>query len=296
MAIAMAYLWFHKKEARVALNSKLWLHESAKLDYIYFVVNVYIKVALIFPFVMGAKEVTMWVYQFCIQTFGYSMLDWSYETVLVLYTLALFIFSDFTRYWLHRLLHEVSFLWEFHKVHHSAKVLTPFTFYRVHPVENFLFGLRYALCIGLITGVFFYFFGARLDLYTVLGVNVVVFVFNLLGSNLRHTHIKLNYFKALEHLLISPYMHQIHHSKKHFDKNYGGYLAIWDWCFGSLKLSKEVKSIKFGLKKEQMQSYTTVIQLLGTPFVNLWRKRRKFEKVKRIGRFIMSYKCHSCTR
>nr|WP_216092588.1 sterol desaturase family protein [Candidatus Marithrix sp. Canyon 246] len=49
---------------------------------------------------------------------------------MVLFTLSLFIFSDLTRYLLHRLLHSIPILWEFHKVHHSAKVLNPFTFYR----------------------------------------------------------------------------------------------------------------------------------------------------------------------
>jgi len=33
----------------------------------------------------------------------------------------------------------VPFLWEFHKVHHSANVLTPITAFRVHPVDTWLF-------------------------------------------------------------------------------------------------------------------------------------------------------------
>ncbi len=38
-------------------------------------------------------------------------------------------------YWLnHYLSHRIPFLWEFHKVHHSATVLTPLTNFRVHPV------------------------------------------------------------------------------------------------------------------------------------------------------------------
>lgn len=296
MLIAMGYLMLNKKEARVVLSSKLWLHESAKLDYIYFIVNVYIKIFLIFPLVIGAKEVTMWVYKICIQNFGYVSLDWSYQMVLVCYTFALFLVSDFSRYWVHRWLHTIPVLWEFHKVHHSAKVLTPFTFYRVHPVENLLFGLRYALSIGAVTGLFFYWFGARLDIYTVLGVNIVVFLFNLLGSNLRHTHVKLKYFKAVEKLLVSPYMHQIHHSKKHFDKNYGGYLSLWDRVFGSVKYSQEVKHLKFGLRKEQMASYSTLQGLLFFPFVNLLKKRRISEKFKSFSRVFVSDKCDSCAR
>jgi sterol desaturase/sphingolipid hydroxylase (fatty acid hydroxylase superfamily) len=206
--------------------------------------------------------------------FGLSHLHVSYTTVMILYTLSIFIFSDFTRYWLHRFLHTIPFLWEFHKVHHSAKVLTPFTFYRVHPIENILFGFRYSLSIGVVTGIFFYCFGAVLDFYSVLGVNVFVFVFNLLGSNLRHSHIKIRYFSFLEKLFISPYMHQIHHSSKHFDKNYGGYLAIWDHWFGSLELSKNVDKLRFGLRKEQMKEYTSIAKILYVPFVNLVKRKK----------------------
>ena len=106
---------------------------------------------------------------------------------MLAYTLTLFLSGDFTRYWLHRLMHSVPFLWEFHKVHHSAEVLTPITFYRVHPVENLLFGLRYSLSAGLVTGVFLYFFGAGLALLDVLGVNLFVYIAHVVGDNLRHS-------------------------------------------------------------------------------------------------------------
>jgi sterol desaturase/sphingolipid hydroxylase (fatty acid hydroxylase superfamily) len=37
--------------------------------------------------------------------------------------LALFFVKDFVEWWIHRLLHRVPFLWEFHKVHHSVEAL-----------------------------------------------------------------------------------------------------------------------------------------------------------------------------
>jgi sterol desaturase/sphingolipid hydroxylase (fatty acid hydroxylase superfamily) len=272
--IALVYLYFNQNQKRLLLSSKLWLHPSAKLDYSYFVVNVVIKMYLIFPIVLSAKAVSIFVYEQGIYYFGLSNVHLSYESIVILYTLCIFVVSDFTRYWLHRFLHTIPMLWEFHKVHHSAKVLTPLTFYRVHPIENILFGFRYSLSIGVVTGVFFYLFGAMLDFYTVLGVNVVVFIFNLLGSNLRHSHVKIVYFSWLEKVLISPYMHQIHHSSKHFDKNYGGYLAIWDNWFGSLALSKNVRKVRFGLRKEQMSDYTTILKIVFVPFVNVIKRRR----------------------
>jgi len=264
--LALIYLSVKKKEKRVNLSSKLWLHKSAQVDYAYFFISNMIKILLIFPIVLSSKTVALSTIMFLTDTFGYIRINLSYEVVLVLFTSTIFIISDLTRYFLHRLLHSVPFLWRFHKVHHSAKVLNPFTFYRVHPIENLLFGFRYVLSMGIVSGIFIYLFGSKVDIYDVIGVNIFVFVFSLLGSNLRHSHIKLAYPKFLEKVLISPYMHQIHHSTKHFDKNYGGTLALWDYLFKSHKFSKEVSSIKFGLKKEQMGEYDSVLKLLITPF------------------------------
>ena len=56
---------------------------------------------------------------------------------------------DFVAYVLHYCQHRFTFLWEFHKVHHSARVMHPLTNYREHPVDNVL----YAVGLGGGTGV-----------------------------------------------------------------------------------------------------------------------------------------------
>lgn len=273
--LAMVYFYINKKNTRVILSSKLWLHPSAKLDYYYFFLSYFINIFLLVPFIVSAKTIAYSINKFLFLQFDYfENTFFSYETVIFMYTLALFLVSDFTRYWLHRFLHTIPFLWEFHKVHHSAKVLTPITFYRVHPVENFLFGLRYSLSIGFVTGIFIYFFGAMIDIYTVVGVNVFLFVFSIFGANLRHTHVPFSYFAFIEKWLMSPKQHQIHHSRKHFDKNYGGFVSIWDRMFGSLQLSNEVPVLKFGLRKNQMGDYTSLKSLIFRPFINLLIKRK----------------------
>lgn len=272
--IAGVYLFFNRSQMRSNLSFKLWFHPSAKLDYLYFFVSYFLKVALILPIIFGGKEVAIFTNRTLYDLFDYNPITGvSQEVIFPLFTLSLFIVSDFTRYWLHRLLHTVPFLWEFHKVHHSAKVLNPFTFYRVHPVENLLFGLRYALSIGFVTGVFIYFFGGKIGVVDILGANILVFVFSLLGSNLRHSHIKLSYPKVLEKIFISPYQHQIHHSTKHYNKNFGGYLALWDLLFNSIAFSKDVGVIKFGIKKEQMKDFTSIKGLLFSPFLKLKKEK-----------------------
>ncbi len=276
-SILMGILYFYisKKNTRVILSSKLWLHPSAKLDYYYFVLSYFVNIFLLAPYILSAKSVAFYVNSFLNEHFEYFDNDlFSYTQIIFLYTITLFLISDFTRYWLHRFLHTIPFLWEFHKVHHSAKVLTPITFYRVHPVENFLFGLRYSLSAGFVTGVFIYFFGAMIDIYMVFGVNVFLFLFSTLGANLRHSHVPFSYFSFIEKWFMSPKQHQIHHSTKHFNKNYGGFISIWDRFFGSLQLSNEVKVMKFGLRKNQMPDYTSLKSLIFRPFINILVRRK----------------------
>ena len=257
-----------KKEMKINLSSKLWLHKSAVLDYQYFIVSFFIKVLLILPFVFSVQEVTIFVYESLLDYFGYIKVTlFSYSQVIILFTITLFVVSDFTRYWLHRFFHTIPFLWKFHKVHHSAKVLTPITFYRVHPIENLLFGFRYAFSIGLVTGIFSYFFGAMIGIYEVLGTNIFLYIFSLMGSNLRHSHIKVSYPKIIENICISPFQHQLHHSSKYYNKNFGGYLSIWDNIFGTLQTSKDIlnrkEKIKFGIEWDK---FNTIPKLLFTPF------------------------------
>ena len=274
--LAVAYFYVTKKNTRVITSSKLWLHPSAKLDYYYFFLSYFLNLFLLVPYIISAKSVAIYVNKFLYAQFDYfENTIFSYEEIVLMYTISIFVFSDFTRYWLHRFLHTIPFLWEFHKVHHSAKVLTPITFYRVHPVENFLFGLRYSLSIGFVTGIFIYLFGAMIDIYMVLGVNIFIFIFSLFGSNLRHSHVAFSYGKYIEKWLLSPKQHQIHHDKKHFNKNYGGYIAIWDRVFGSLCLSNSVNVLKFGLRKNQMDEYLSLKDLILRPFINLIKNTRR---------------------
>ncbi len=277
LLIAMLYLFKFQKQKRVNLSSNLWLHESAILDYKYFFLSFLIKTILILPLLISAKEVTIFIYEVLLDNFGFIKISYfTHFEIIVLFTVSLFTVSDFTRYLMHRLLHAVPILWEFHKVHHSAKVLTPITFYRVHFVENILFGFRYAFAIGFVSGIFFYLFGAMIGIIDILGVNIIFFIFSLLGSNLRHSHIKLSYPKYLENIFISPFSHQIHHSKKYHNKNYGGYLAIWDKFFGTFESSNDIlnkkEKINLGI---QTSEYKTITSLLFKPFINIGTKYAK---------------------
>lgn len=116
--------------------------------------------------------------------------------------------------------------------------------------------VRNSLSAGVSTALFTYLFASDFSLLTLFGVNAFGFSFNLLGGNLRHSQIPFG-FGWLEHILISPKQHQIHHSAnpEHYDLNFGVGLSIWDRMFGSFKLSSEVTDlIKFGLSDRQASS------------------------------------------
>lgn len=241
---------------RFLLDRRVWLHPSSRLDYQLLFANALVRLVLVAPLGLSAYALAAGLVSFLDRHLGPpAPPSWPSAAVTGLYTIVLFLAWDFSRYLLHRLAHEVPFLWELHKVHHSAEVMTPFTLFRVHPVERFLFGLRGVVVTGLVTGAFFYFFRERAVQYELLGVNAAGFVFNAIGSNLRHSHVWLSYGRWLEHLFISPAQHQIHHSTRpeHYERNYGTWLAIWDWIGGSLYVTTPAREpVRFGLEAEDL--------------------------------------------
>lgn len=271
LGVALAYLWLTRQPVSAKLYSKkIWWHASARLDYLYFMVSALIKLALIIPLIISVNEVAFAVFSLLQKFFGQQLVMSVDHTLLMLfYTLSLFVFGDFTRYLLHRLMHALPFLWEFHKVHHSAQVLTPFTFYRVHPVESLLFGFRYALSAGIVTGIFVYFYGAGLSIARIAEVNAIVFIAHLLGDNLRHSHVHLSYPDWLERILISPAQHQYHHTLDGSQKNFGGVLALWDVLFSSLRLSSRDDVYHWGIYRSEQ--YNSVFKLLFLPVIKLLR-------------------------
>ncbi|NQZ90398.1 MAG: sterol desaturase family protein [Colwellia sp.] len=253
---------------------KVFLARSALNDYTLLIANKLFKAAL-FPFIvltmvpvaLGSSSAIEWV-------FGpMTPFAWSSTSIMVIFTLMLFIFDDFTRFILHYILHKNSFLWEFHKVHHSATVLTPFTVYRSHPVENYLYACRMALTQGFVVGLCYYLFGPTLKMIDIIGANIFVFAFNIMGSNLRHSHIWISWGDKIESVFLSPAQHQIHHSDnvKHFDKNFGTALSIWDRLFNCNILASEVGTVSFGIGKEG-ESHKSIISIYTQPFIKIYKK------------------------
>ncbi|MCV2885564.1 sterol desaturase family protein [Aestuariibacter sp. AA17] len=263
--LAIPAYFVHKKQKTLSgfagylFNRRIWLHDSAKLDYGLFIVNRLTRALLWAPIVLTMVPIAMGVSGALESLFGHPAPLTSHPLVVIsVFTLLLFLLDDLTRFLLHLAFHKVPMLWEFHKVHHSAKVLTPITIYRTHPLESYLYACRLALAQGIAVGIGYVLFGQSLTMLDVMGANIFVFVFNIMGANLRHSHVRWSWGDIIERWFISPAQHQIHHSDnpKHFDRNLGSALAIWDRLANTLVLSSSATRIRFGLGKHQPHHQT----------------------------------------
>ncbi|QUS35280.1 sterol desaturase family protein [Falsirhodobacter algicola] len=252
-----------------------WLGRDSRLDAVYFLVAWGLRTALIVPFILSVQTVALWVLHTLNAFYDPPFLAWRYRDIVLTYTVVLFLLSDLSRYWLHRLMHRSRWLWPFHRVHHAAEVLTPLLVYRIHPVESLLFALRHSIVAGAIAGLFIFLFGARLDLYTVFGENLFIVIFFAFTANLRHSHVRLSYGRWLEHVLVSPAQHQIHHDRRYLNSNFGSCLSVWDWMFGSLRLPGETEGAPdYGIGPRGAR-YASISALLLEPFRDIGRLIRR---------------------
>lgn len=233
---------------QLVFRKSYWWNTSTKVDYKVYILNALLKVFLFIPLF----EMSYLFSKFTVKT----LLNWQGDfisleptfTAMLGFTALAFVWDDFLRFFHHWLMHKIPMLWSYHKLHHSARVLTPLTLFRTHPLESAMATVRNSLSLGVLIGLFIFLFESQFSVLTLFGVNLFGGLFNFLGANLRHSHIPLS-FGILDHLIISPRQHQLHHSNRpeHFDCNFGVSLAVWDHLFGSFKRPTDSRRLKFGL-------------------------------------------------
>jgi len=186
-----------------------------------------------------------------------------------LITLMLFLAYELGYWFNHWLSHKVPLLWEFHKVHHTAEVLTPLTNFRVHPIYGWIFANILAVSAAIANGLGHYMFGEVAYQYAINDTNIILVLFIHTYVHLQHTHMWISFRGVLGRIFVSPAHHQVHHSgnPKHFDKNFGSCLALWDWMFGTLYVpDKEREPLVFGFP-DHPDAHTVKGELFE-PFVN----------------------------
>ena len=142
-----------------------------------------------------------------------------------LYWLGLFLLTDLTYYWAHRMSHEINLFWGGHVVHHQSEE----------------YNLSVALRQSSFQVVWTFAFSLPIAL---LGFNTIDFIlisaFNTLYQFWIHTE-TINKMGWVEYVFNTPSHHRVHHGRnpKYIDKNHAGSLIIWDKMFGTFQAEEE---------------------------------------------------------
>ena len=167
----------------------------------------------------------------------------------IAYIIFFFMINDFAFFLFHYLSHKNASLWDLHAVHHRARHLNPFTKYRVHPLSMVISFFVSIAVVGFSLGVFkALIWTPRFSPTDTTRMIQNVILFSFAWSHLRHSAYWISFGKFFSYILISPAMHQIHHSRKpeHMNKNFGSVFAVWDYMFGTLYVPVKKEKLWIG--------------------------------------------------
>jgi len=169
--------------------------------------------------------------------------------------IALMVFDLVAQYFVHFLLHKVSFMWRFHMVHHSDTEVDVTSGTRHHP-GDYIMREAFSLMAALIVG-------APLSFYLFYRIITVFFTYSTHANIIVPTWVD----KTIGLVFITPNMHKFHH---HFerpwtDSNYGNIFSIWDRVFGTLVIG-DPKKVKYGLDVLDDKNSGDVLYQFKVPF------------------------------
>jgi len=144
--------------------------------------------------------------------------------ILAMIFVPLFL-HDFWFYWSHRIEHKVPILWEFHKIHHSDEQMNTSTWARDHFLQESWRAFFSVFTLGLIVDL-------RLAEAGKAALYSTMFLVGL--SMFYHSAIRIR-LPWLDHILVTPQVHRIHHSAdaEHYNRNFADALPIFDIVFGT---------------------------------------------------------------
>ncbi len=205
------------------------------LDFFYMFFNFFIFSLIVYN---AASEVVvnMWIDLLAAvgisNTIAINVSNWA----IVYQLLTLFIVKDFTEWWIHRLLHRVPFLWEFHKVHHSVEQMGFAAHLRYHWMETVVYKSTVYVVLA--------FFGFGIDDF------FFVHMFTIAIGHWNHANFRVK-IGPLKYIINNPNMHMWHHAYhlpqgKNYGVNFGLTLSLWDYIFRTDYIPHSGKDIKLG--------------------------------------------------
>lgn len=169
--------------------------------------------------------------------------------------LLLFVIADFIQWNVHRTLHRIPWMWEFHKVHHSVKEMGFAAHLRFHWMESIFYKTAQYIPLAMIG------FGLQ-DFF-------IVHIFTTAIGHFNHSNLNISY-GPLKYVFNNPKMHIWHHAKAlpdgSYGVNYGLTLSIWDYIFKTNYIPKEGRDIELGFKNDEQFPKDLGTQL-GYPFL-----------------------------
>lgn len=153
----------------------------------------------------------------------------------------MFVVADFIQWNVHRQLHKRSWLWEFHKVHHSVKEMGFAAQFRFHFMETIIYKTVQYIPLAMIG------FGIQ-EFF-------VVHMFTVLLGHINHANVGWSYGK-LGYLFNNPKMHIWHHAKELPEEhpagmNFGLSLSLWDHLFRTAYLPQSGQDIELGFEGDE---------------------------------------------
>jgi sterol desaturase/sphingolipid hydroxylase (fatty acid hydroxylase superfamily) len=254
---------------RHVLPAEILHHPSARADFLFWLSRRIFMPLLVLPLVISTVAAGHFAYRALSFIFGPPSHPATPAGPIMLFafTVTMLLAYDLSYYLYHRLQHQIPILWELHKVHHSAQVMIGVTKDRVHPIDEIMNRWWDGLIPGMCYGIWLFFALDPVEL-TVFGINVY-FLRNtiLMMDFVRHTNWKFSYGRHLSAILLSPHYHQLHHSiaAKHWDKNFGLGLSIWDRMFGTLVVPEPDEDFVFGLTENEHDEYQSLYKLHAVP-------------------------------
>jgi len=146
------------------------------------------------------------------------------------------VVGDLLGYFGHILLHRVGFLWRFHAIHHSSRMLDVWNAQRFHIGEQLFYPILLMVpmaMIGFPTGEL-----------------VIASVLFRALSTFTHANVKVP-LGPLKYVLNNPQFHLWHHAASvdpRRNVNYGDSLSCWDYLFGTAYMPEERSDLKLGFE------------------------------------------------